>query len=332
MWRVMSGAMLVSWLTLAAGGAETADESNRRIGRGINLGNALEAPREGEWGMTLEAEYFGEVKQAGFDSVRIPIRWSSHAEAEAPFAIDPTFFDRVDWAIDQALSRELTAIINFHHYEALYEDPEAERDRVLALWEQVARRYRDRPESLIFEVLNEPHGKLGAEQWNALIPEALGVIRASNPDRAVIVGPAEWNGIRGLDALVIPEDDRRLIVTVHSYDPFPFTHQGAEWVDDSSKWLGTRWTGTPDERAEIVDRLDRAASWGREHDRPLFLGEFGVYSKADLASRAAWTAFVAREAESRGMSWAYWEFGSGFGAFDRQAGRWIPELLGVLIP
>ena len=332
MMRMMAGAVLVPMLAAVAAGSDGADEANRRIGRGINLGNALEAPNEGEWGIRLEAEYFGEAKEAGFDSVRIPIRWSSHAATEAPFAIDPEFFERVDWAIDQAISRELTAIINFHHYEALYEDPAAEHDRFLALWEQVAQRYRDRPEPLIFEVLNEPHGNLGAEQWNALIPEALGVIRASNPERTVIVGPAEWNGIRGLDALELPEGDRRLIVTVHSYDPFPFTHQGAEWVDDSDRWLGTRWTGTTEERAAITDRFDRAAAWGRQHDRPLFLGEFGAFSKADMESRAAWTAFVTRSAEARGMSWAYWEFGSGFGAFDRQSGRWIPELLGALIP
>jgi endoglucanase len=52
---------------------------NRLLGRGINLGNALEAPKEGEWGMTLKAAYFQKIKDAGFNSVRIPIRWSSHA-------------------------------------------------------------------------------------------------------------------------------------------------------------------------------------------------------------------------------------------------------------
>ena len=50
---------------------------NRRLGRGVNLGNALEAPVEGEWGVTLREEYFRLIREAGFDAVRIPIRWSA---------------------------------------------------------------------------------------------------------------------------------------------------------------------------------------------------------------------------------------------------------------
>ena len=312
--------------------ADLAAEANARLGRGLNLGNALEAPREGEWGLVLEEAYFEEIREAGFDSVRIPIRWSTHAESEAPYTIDPEFFDRVDWAIDQALSRGLNAVVNFHHIEELYEDPDSSRDRFLALWRQVAGRYRDRPEALYFEILNEPHGNLDADAWNELLPEALAVIRESNPDRFVIVGPAQWNNYRALDALRLPEDDRRLIATFHYYDPFRFTHQGASWVENSEPWLGTTWTGTPEQRREVTEAFDRAASWGREKARPIYLGEFGAYSRADLESRARWTAFIAREAERRGFSWAYWEFGSGFGAYDREAGRWRPELLNALIP
>ena len=59
-------------------------EQNRRLGRGVNLGNALEAPNEGEWGMTLEAEFFRVIYQGGFDSVRVPIRWSNHAASQPP--------------------------------------------------------------------------------------------------------------------------------------------------------------------------------------------------------------------------------------------------------
>ena len=58
-------------------------EDNRRLGRGMNLGNALEAPREGEWGLTLEEDFFERVQKAGFRSVRIPIRWSAHTSATA---------------------------------------------------------------------------------------------------------------------------------------------------------------------------------------------------------------------------------------------------------
>jgi hypothetical protein len=68
------------------------------------------------------------------------------------------------------------------------------------------------------------------------------------------------------------------------------------------------------------------------HDRPIFLGEFGAYSKGDMASRARWTAFIAREAEARGISRAYWEFCAGFGVYDPGLKRWNEPLLQALMP
>jgi endoglucanase len=304
---------------------------NRLLGRGINLGNALEAPREGEWGLTLREEYFQAIKDAGFDAVRIPVRWSAHAGADAPCEIDAAFCKRVDWAIDQALKRHLVAVVNVHHYYEMYQDPDRHLVRLKALWKQIAERYRDRPERLYFELLNEPEGKLTDELWQQVFPQLLDVVRASNPERIVVVGPGNWNSIDHLERLSLPERDRRLIVTFHYYSPFHFTHQGASWVKGSDKWKGTKWEGTGAEREALAKDFDKAAAWAKKNDRPLYLGEFGSYEAADLASRARWTRAVAREAEKRGFSWAYWEFGSGFGAYDRDAGAWRQPLLRALL-
>lgn len=307
-------------------------EQNRRLGRGVNLGNALEAPNEGDWGMVLQEEYFSLIRQAGFDSVRIPIRWNAHALAEDPYTIDPLFFARVDWAIEQALKNELRVVINIHHYEEIMENPVWHKDRFLAIWKQIAEHYQDTPESIYFELLNEPYGTLANTSWNELAAEAIAVIRQSNPRRTVIVGPGNWNSIDMLPNLFLPEDDRNLIVTVHYYLPFQFTHQGAEWVDGSESWLGTTWEGSEREKALIERDLDRALKWSNQNARPIFLGEFGAYSKADMESRERWTAFVARSAEQRGFSWAYWEFGAGFGVYDRQANAWVEPIRRALLP
>lgn len=321
-------------LALAAGADADAHafNFNKALGRGVNLGNVLEAPREGEWGLRLEERFFKAIHEAGFDSIRIPIRWSTHASKSAPYAIEPAFLDRVEWAVDQSLSRGLKTIINFHHIEEVYADPEAEQNRFLALWKQVAERFAKRPAGLVFEVLNEPHGKLDDARWQALFPLALRTIRERNPDRMVIIGPAQWNNLSHLEKLALPDDDRRLIATFHYYSPFEFTHQGAEWAEGSQKWLGTTWTATTAQQAALERDLGRAAAWSKAHNRPLFLGEFGAYGKAEMDSRARWTAAVARLAESHGFSWAYWEFGSGFGAYDPMAGRWREPLLKALIP
>src|SRR5258708_1696487 len=65
--------------------------ANKKLGRGINLGNALEAPKEGEWGVKLKPEYFQAIKKAGFDTVRLPVKWSAHAQQEAPYTIAAPF-------------------------------------------------------------------------------------------------------------------------------------------------------------------------------------------------------------------------------------------------
>jgi endoglucanase len=307
-------------------------EQNRRLGRGINLGNALEAPSEGEWGVTLQEEYFQAIKDAGFDSIRVPIRWSAHADDAAPYTIDPAFFERIDWVVEQALSRELLVIINTHHYEEIMRNPAKHRERLLALWSQIGERYQDQPSDLLFEILNEPNGAMRADQWNSVLVDALAVIRETNPERNVVIGSTDWNKASTLYQLVLPEDDRHIIVTFHYYEPFQFTHQGAEWVAGSDAWVGTTWEGDLMQRQAIEEYLDWAAMWGEASNRPIYLGEFGAYGKADVQSRALWTAFVARQAEERGMSWAYWELCAGFGAYDAGKGVWREELLEALVP
>ncbi|MEM7134903.1 MAG: glycoside hydrolase family 5 protein [Chloroflexota bacterium] len=303
---------------------------NERLGRGVNLGNALEAPNEGEWGMTLEADFFRLIAEAGFSTVRVPIRWSAHASETEPYTIDETFFERIDWVIEQAKANNLNAIINMHHYGEIMSEPNAHSERFLALWSQIANRYQNEPPTLLFELLNEPHNALSSSRWNELLAAGIAQVRQTNPTRAIIVGPVQWNSISELPWLELPNDPN-LIVTFHYYAPFEFTHQGAEWVDGANAWLGTDWSGADAEKEEIQSEMDDAIEWATKHNRPLFLGEFGAYSKADQASRDRWTSFVAQAAQERGISFTYWEFGAGFGVYDRTTASWNEGLRRALL-
>lgn len=319
----------------AAAKAPNAFERNRQLGRGVNLGNALEAPTEGEWGVVLKEEYFQLIKDAGFDSVRIPVRWSSHALAKEPYTIDSEFFARVDWAVNQALSCGLPVILNIHHYRELYTDPMPHKARFLGLWKQIAEHYKSYPDTLLLEILNEPDDALTPELWNQWLAEAHAVIRKANPTKTIVIGSANDNWITYLDKLELPEDDRNIIVTVHHYFPLEFTHQGASWVSwaDSSQWLGTTWTGTEKEKKAITDVFDLGAAWAKRHNRPINLGEFGAYEKADLASRARWTKFIADSAIERGWSFDYWEFcAREFGIYSDATKEWNQPLLDALTP
>lgn len=298
------------------------------LGRGINFGNALDALGDGPE-LPLEERYFDEVAEAGFDTVRLPVRWSAHAAAVPPYPIDPAFFERVDAGVAAALGRGLNVVVNVHHYHEFCAAPAEHRPRFLALWRQIAAHYTGHSGRLCFELLNEPRGHLTVDRWNAVLAEALAVVRAVDRERAVLIGPAGMNSPDALAALALPDDDH-LIATIHYYAPFEFTHQGAGWVEGADRWLGRTWGDEADENAVRTD-LAMVAEWGREHRIPVFVGEFGAFAGAEMPSRARWTAFVRAEAERLGMSWAYWEFGTDFGAFDPERAAWREPLRRALL-
>ena len=153
-------------------------------------------------------------------------------------------------------------------------------------------------------------------------------MRQSNPAE-VVIGPTTWNSIGDLDRLQLPRRDRHLIVTVHYYNPFQFTHQAQSWVGPQSQhWLGTRWTGSSAERKAVTSDFDKAIAWAVAHGRPIYLGEsrrlqpggHGVARPLDAVRGPC------RLGAEDGLR--LWEFCSGFGAYDPKRDTWIAPLEG----
>jgi endoglucanase len=318
-----------------AGPARAADAAdaitrNKKLGRGVNVLGYDPIWRHREQGR-FKSEHFRAIRQAGFDHVRINLHPFRDDRGGEGGKVRDDWFKTLDWAVDQALASELMVVLDFHEFELMSRDPQKHKAGFLAIWDEVAERYEDRPGELLFEILNEPHGKFTAELWNEYLREALAIIRRTNPDRTVIVGPVQWNSIQQLDRLSLPSEDRNLIVTVHYYSPFEFTHQGAAWTNMRDKH-GITWTATPEEQAAIRRDLDKAQAWSQKEHRPIYLGEFGAYDKADMPSRARYVGFVARDSEKRGWSWAYWQLDSDFILYDIPGKHWIEPLRDALIP
>jgi len=186
---------------------------------------------------------------------------------------------------------------------------------------------------VLFELLNEPHDKLDADTWNALYPEILAIVRQTNPTRRVIIGPTQWNSWSKIETLKLPANDPNIIATVHYYDPFRFTHQGASWVEEMKTVKGVTW-GSPADRAQVAADFDGVAAWAKANNRQVLLGEFGAYDRSGTPTelRVAYTDAVAREAEKHGFSWAYWQFDSDFLAWDMQKNGWVEPIHKALIP
>ena len=299
------------------------------LGRGINV-----LGYDPMWADPAKARFqprdFARIRNGGFSHVRIPLIAFAHMDTAN--VLDPRWLLTLDRAVAQAQAAGLRVILDEHDHRFCGQDPAGCRTRLLAFWAQVAPRFRRAGDDVSFELLNEPSRALDAGAWNALLRDALGVVRASNPERVVLIGPANSNGFRSLDELRLPDDDRNILVTVHYYDPFVFTHQGARWTSPSrADDVGHGW-GTDADRTAVSAAFDRIAAWGRAHDRPMHLGEFGAYDRAPTDARALWTAFVARTAEAHGIPWSYWQFDGDFLAFDRTRDDWVTPIHEALVP
>src|SRR6056297_1571093 len=132
--------LLVISLGLTAQSHNKAFEINEKLGRGINYGNMFEAPSETAWGNQWKPEYASIIAELGFNHVRIPIRWepSDRSMVTPPYTVYSTFLNRIKQVVDSALNNGLYAIINMHHHESLYENPDDQKDRFVAQWKQIS--------------------------------------------------------------------------------------------------------------------------------------------------------------------------------------------------
>ncbi len=300
------------------------------MGRCMNIGGALEAPNEGDWGYVVRDDDLKLIAGAGFTVVRLPVRWSAHAEQRAPYQIDPAFLARVDHVISKANDYGLTVVLDMHHYDELYANPQPHVDRFTNIWVQLARHYAHYDDDkLIFELINEPRDKFSGAIMSNAQNRLLSMIRQSNPTRTVILSGDEWATTKGLKNLYIPPDPN-IMVSVHYYDPFGFTHQGAGWTGRPMP-IGATW-GSDKDIKRLSAYAESLATWQEKNNVPIFFGEFGVIENVGVNQRAKWTAAVRAAMETVNIPWCYFDFATGFHAFDQRRGIWNPLILDALVP
>jgi len=316
---------LTAALTFGTATTSYADSFDTK--RCMNMGNALDAPSEGQWGHTLKAESFKVVAEAGFDTVRIPVRWSAYTGGAPDYKIKESFFRRVTEVIDQALANNLQVILNVHHFEDLNEDPEANTDKFVKLWGQIAPRYKNLPDSVYFEVVNEPNGKFSGEIMRSIVKQGFDKIRESNPTRILIMGGDDWSSIRSINTIPAIQDPNQ-VYTFHYYDPFKFTHQKTSWTDLKNSST-VKW-GSSSDINEIKAAAEYAAAVQKDTGIPLFLGEIGANEKAPYQDVVTYTGETRKIFEDAGISWCVWNFTATFPFYDSKTKQWDKNKLNAL--
>ncbi len=321
--------------------------SNMKIG--WNLGNTLDATggsglsSETSWGAPVTTqEMIDEVLAQGFNVIRIPITWQGHIGEGPDYLIDEEWLNRVQEVVDYAYYRGAYVIINMHHEDWHFpseENKEAASEMLSALWTQIANRFIDYNERLIFVGLNEPRKKGTEWEWNGGDAEGRAVVnhfmqvfvdtvRATGGNNELrhlmICGYAASSSENAMRAIEIPEDDK-IIVSVHAYTPYDFALNTA----GTSEWKYT---------FEIEQLMTTINIIFVNKGIPVIIGEFGALNKNNEQDRATWAKVYLSSAVNAGIPCIWWDnsafngSGENFGLIDRKKLIWpYPDLLRALL-
>ncbi|MEM6346063.1 MAG: cellulase family glycosylhydrolase [Bacteroidota bacterium] len=297
----------------------TPQQAVAEMGRGINLGNTLEPPTEGAWNNgPAQESYFDAYVSAGFTNVRVPVRWDQHTANSAPFAIDTNWMNRVEQVVDWGLARGLYITLNGHHEDWLkngYSNPTL-RARYDSIWVQVAERFKNKSEKLLFEIINEPNG-MSVAQVDDLNQRILGIIRQTNPTRIVIYGGNMYANSAQLLNAAIPNDSY-IVGYYHAYDPWQFSGQG----------MGT-W-GTTFDYQQLNNKYQSVKNWSIANNIPVHHSEFGAVLSCDFNSRMRIYAHNVEQCIVHGFAFSVWDDGGNFGILNRSNNSW-PEVKDILM-
>ncbi|MDQ3634886.1 MAG: glycoside hydrolase family 5 protein [Acidobacteriota bacterium] len=286
---------------------------------------------------------FSDIKKAGFSTVRIPVNFGAWASLEKTYKWNENngleFADKfVKWALDN----DLNAVIDLHHveFDGSVKDAAA-TERIVWLWSEIAKRYKNtNPEKVFFEIRNEPHN-IEANVWREQAEKIIRTIRSIAPKHTLIVGFHDWNSRKALvDSK--PFDEENIIYTFHYYDPFIFTHQGATWAGEGlpelsgvefpyskkikvpqtakGKWVEDQiktYKKDSDGQKMFAD-LKAAKDWSLKNSVPIFLGEFGSFTKfASEESRCRHAKVIYNSLGKLDIPSAWWEWDGGFNMFEK---------------
>jgi aryl-phospho-beta-D-glucosidase BglC (GH1 family) len=332
----------------------TAQQVASNITVGWNLGNTLEAQcGETAWGNPAVSQAFVDsVRQAGFNSIRIPAAWNCHTNPAGSNTIDAAWMARVKQVVDYAYNQGMYVILNIHwdggwlEEHPLFANQAANNVKQAAFWTQIATTFQGYNERMLFAGTNEVHADYGTpttehitvqQSYNQTFVNAVRATGGNNASRTLVVQTYNTNMWHGLNYFTLPTDTiaGRLMVEVHHYDPYDFTlNQSGSclyWGAQFPTQANCTWAN----EAYHDDLFSQVGNRWVDQGVPVIIGEYGVATRPNvsLEARAFWNEYVNRAATANGIKTYYWDNGvlpsqtNGFAIFDRSTGAIVDSAL-----
>ena len=288
------------------------------------------------------------LKRLNITALRLAVRPDRLFDINAP----TIFKDKIsylDKAIDWLIANKIAVVLELHDHQhkTEWEQDSQYVERIFTFWQALAKHYANRdPDYLLFEIVNEPRFLNSPDRWMALQTRWVKLIRAVAPNHTLVGSGTQWSLPGGLIETDPVPNESNMIYSFHLYEPFEFTHQGAQWM--SARLAGMHHLPYPASTAgcmnaanalsnpvsrqsaqtycqsnwdinKIDARISALVEWRRQHNLPIWMGEFGVYCEfSDPASRARWLKDARALAEKHQIGWSIWGYDDCFG-LDR---RW----------
>ena len=315
---------------------------------GWNLGNSLDSYNNAytidtspskfatAWGNPEPTkELIKTVKEAGFDTIRIPTTWFQHVtldETTGSYTIDQKWLDYVKKVVDWAYEEDMYVILNIHHEEGIINVPEFTDDTLATaskyinnVWSQIAYTFKDYDQHLIFEGMNEPRQKENSSvsEWgngsgdngyswayiNTLNKQFVDTVRSSgsenNKERLLMI-PAyvATTDTTALENLSVPESYGNVAISVHAYSPYFFTMDTSEYANHTfpgkSGW-GESYEVALDNLFKNLDSVSESKGV------PIIIGEFSASDFDNTADRVEWAKYYLSDAKEVGIPCVLWD-------------------------
>jgi endoglucanase len=278
------------------------------------------------------------IKRLGFKSVRLPVAF---AYFETNKIMVEKVFTHIDEVLEQCNTYGLKLIIDYHYGNLTDSNYLTETPKVINQWLKLTKRYiRESPEKVFFELYNEPP-HMNPNVWKDAAYNIVAAIRKVDKKRTLIVGASNFNSIYELSRMERLADEN-IIYTFHFYEPFFFTHQGADWVGNQVATTGVPFPydaktypainpkvkgtwgennyyqyKTDGNEQSVHDKLQIVKNWGAQYDVPILCGEYGVYNKyADADSRCRYIKSVRKNLKAMGIPGIIWDYNTNFSIFN----------------